>query len=153
VLELGNMGSQAVMATLDEIRPHQIALKSRVILESLRAQMLRQYLCGTETPDSAHIVHKIQIRDKHGEMQCVRALIDCRATSSFMAPRLLKKLGISQEAAHITALGLRGQIMQQAKDSRKPSITVQYIVHIAPVTEPEVLGVLMRAYDLVLGLL
>jgi len=140
------------MATLDEIRPHRIALKSRVILESPRAQMLSQYLCGTETPDSAHIIHEIQIRDKHGEMQRVRALIDCGATSIFMAPRLLKKLGISHEVAHITTLGLGGQIMQHAKDSRKTSITVQYMEHLAPVTEPEVLVVPMRAYDLVLGL-
>jgi len=114
--------------------------------------MLSQYLCGTETPDSAHIIHEIQIRDKHGEMQRVRALIDCGATSVFMAPRLLKRLGISHEAAHTTTLGLGGQIMQHAKDSRKTSKTVQYMEHLAPVTEPEVLVVPMRAYDLVLGL-
>jgi hypothetical protein len=80
-LELGKVGSQALMATLDEIRPHQIVLKSRVILERPRAQMLSQYLCGTEIPGSADIIYNIQIRDKHGEMQHVRALIDCEATS------------------------------------------------------------------------
>jgi hypothetical protein len=114
--------------------------------------MFSQYLCSTETPDSAHIIHEIQIRVKHGEMQCVRALINCGATSIFVAPRLLKILGISHEAAHITTLGLGGQIMQHAKNSRKTSITVQYMEHLAPVTEPEVLVVPMRAYDLVLGL-
>jgi len=116
-LGLEKVGPQVLMATLDEIRPHRIALKSRVILESPRAQMLSQYLCGTETPDSAHIIHEIQIRDKHGEMQRVRALIDCGATSVFMAPRLLKRLGISHEAAHTTTLGLGGQIMLHAKES------------------------------------
>ena len=85
-------------------------------------------------------------------MQRVQALIDCGATSVFMAPRLLKRLGISHEAAHTTTLGLGGQIMQHAKDSRKTSITVQYMEHLAPVTEPEVLVVPMRAYDLVLRL-
>jgi hypothetical protein len=150
--ELGKVGSQALMATLDEIRPHRIAQKSRVILESPRAHMLSQYLCGTETPDSAHIIHEIQIRDKDIKMHRVRALIHCGATSIFMAPRLLKKLGISHEAAHITALGLGGQIMQHAKDSRKTSITVQYMEHLAPVTEPEVLVVPMGAYVIVPGL-
>jgi hypothetical protein len=52
--------------------------------------MFSQYLCGTETPDSAHIIHEVQIRDRHGEMQRVRALIDCGATSIFMSPRLLR---------------------------------------------------------------
>jgi hypothetical protein len=75
------------MATLDEIRPHRIALKSRVILESPRAQMLSQYLGSTETPDSAVIIDEIQTRDKHGQMQRIRALIDCGATSIFVTPR------------------------------------------------------------------
>ena len=92
-LELGKVGSQALMATLDEKRPHRIALKSRVTLESPRAKMLSQYLCGTETPDSTYIIHEIQIRDKQGDMQPVRALIDCGATSIFMASRLLKNSG------------------------------------------------------------
>jgi hypothetical protein len=151
-LELGQVGSQALMAKLDEIRPHRIALYLRVILESPRAQMLSQYLCGTETPDSAHIIHEIQIRDIDGEMQRVRALIECGATSIFLGPRSLKKLGISHEAAHITTLGLGGQIMQHAKDIRKTSITVEYMEHLAPVAEPEVLVVPMRAYNQVLGL-
>jgi len=151
-LELGKVGSQALMAPFDEIQPHQIVPKSSLILESPRAQMLSQYLCGTETPDSAHITHEIQTRDKHREMQRIRALIDCGATSIFISARLLKRLGITHEAAHITTLDLGGQIMQHAKDSRKTPITVQYMKHPAPVTEPEVLVVPMRAYDLILGL-
>jgi len=115
--------------------------------------MLSQYLCGTETPDSAHIIHGIQTRDKHGKMQLVRALIDCRAPSVLLAPRLLKRLGISREAAHTTTLGLGGQIMQHAKVSRKMSITIQYMENLPPVPEPEVLVMPMRAYDRVLKLL
>jgi hypothetical protein len=114
--------------------------------------MLSQYLCGTEIPDSAHIVHKVHIRDRNGEMQPLRALIDCGATSIFMAPRLLKRLGISHEAAHITTLGLNGGVMQHAKDSRKTRITVQYMDYLAPVDESDVLVLPMRVYDLLLGL-
>ena len=72
--------------------------------------MLGQYLCGTDTPDLAHIIHEVLIRDRIGEMQRVRALIDCGATSIFMAPRLLKQLGISHEAAHIITLSLDGGV-------------------------------------------
>ena len=91
-MELGmeKLGAQALMATLDEVQPHRISLKSRVVLESPSARVLSQYLCGTEIPDSAHIVHEVQIRHRNGEMQRVRALIDCGATSIFMAPTLLK---------------------------------------------------------------
>jgi hypothetical protein len=125
-MELGmeKLGMQALMATLDEVQPHRISLKSRVVLESPRARMLSQYLCGSGIPDSAHIVHEVQIRDRNGEMQRVQALIDCGATSICMAPRLMKRLGISHEAAHITTLGLIGRVIQQAKDSRKMRITV-----------------------------
>jgi len=76
------------MATLDEIQPHWIALKLRVNLEE-RAQMSSQYLYGTERSDSTHIIHELRVRDIHGNMNRVRALIDCGATSIFMMPRLL----------------------------------------------------------------
>jgi hypothetical protein len=69
-----------------------------------------------------------------------------------MAPRLLKQLGISHEAAHITTLGLNGGVMQHAKDSQKTPITVQYVDYCIPVEESDVLVMPMRAYDLVLGL-
>jgi len=153
-MELGmeKLGAQALRATLDEVQPHRISLKSRVILESPRARMLRQYLCGTETLDSAHIIHVVQIRDRNGEIQRVRALIDCGATSIFMAPRLLKQLGISHEVAHITTLSIDGGVMQHAKDSRKMRITIQYLDYLAPVNESDVLVVPMREYHLVLRL-
>jgi hypothetical protein len=85
-------------------------------------------------------------------MQRVRALIDCTATSIFIAPRLLKHLGISREAAHITALGLNGAVMQHAKDSGETQIVVQYVNYLAPVDESDVLVVPMGVHDLVLGL-
>jgi len=88
--ELGmeKLAAQASIATLDEIKPHQVALKSRVILESPSAVRSRQYLYGTTRPDTAHIGHEMEVRDAHGEMQRVGALINCSSTSIFMAPRL-----------------------------------------------------------------
>jgi len=62
-MELGMQaaGTRALMATLEVIQPHRIALKPRVILESPSAHMFSQYLCGTETPDSAHIIHEVMV--------------------------------------------------------------------------------------------
>jgi len=151
-LGMEKLGAQALMATLNEVQPHRISLKSRVVLESPRARMLSQYLCGTETPHSAHIIHEVQIRDRNGEMQHVQALIDCGPGRILMAPRLLKRLGISHESAHITTLSLDGGVMQHAKDSRKTRITIQYLDYLAPVNESDMLVVPMRAYDLALGL-
>jgi hypothetical protein len=70
-----------------------------------------------------------------------------------MAPMILKRLGMSHKAAHITTLGLNERMMQHAKDSKKMQITVQYLNYLAPLDESDVLVVPMRAYDLVLGLL
>jgi len=108
---------QTLMATMDSIQPHRIALKSRVLLESPKALMSRQYLCGTSRPDTSHIIHKVFIRDGNGEMQCVRALIDCGATRIFMSPRLRKRLRLAHEPAYVTTLGLNGQVMAHASDS------------------------------------
>jgi hypothetical protein len=46
-------------------------------------------------------VHELYVRDVRGERQCIRALIDCGATSLFMAPRLLRRLGLPSEPTHI----------------------------------------------------
>jgi len=151
-MELGmeKLGAQALMATLDDVQPHRIPPKSRVVLESPRARIVSQYLCSTEIPDSARVVHEVQIQDRNGDMQRVRDLIACSATSFFMAPRLLTRLGISHEAAHITTLSLNTGVMQHAKDSRKTPITVQYLKSLTPVDESDVLVVPILAYDLVL---
>jgi hypothetical protein len=62
--------------------------------------MLSQYLCRTETPDSAHIGQEVQIPDRNGVMQRIRAIIDCGATTIVMTPRLLKRLGTSGGTHH-----------------------------------------------------
>jgi hypothetical protein len=149
---LERLAMQTLMAMMDSIQPHRIALKSRVLLESPKALMSSQYLCGTPRPDMSHIIHKVCIRDGNGEMQRVRALIDCGATSISMSPRLRKRLGLADEPAYVMTLGLNGQVMAHASDSRKTAFTVQYMEHLSPVQEAEVLVVPMRAYDLVLGL-
>jgi hypothetical protein len=114
--------------------------------------MFSQYLCGTETTDSANIIHEVQIRVRHGEMQQVRALIDCGATSIFMSPRLLWRLRLRHQTAHTTTLGLNGHVIEHANDSGKTTISVQYLKHLAPVDESEVLAVPIKAYEMVIGL-
>jgi len=151
-LGLERIGMRSLMATLDEIQPQWIAKNLRVILEPPPAPMSSQYLCGPRKPDTSHTVHELYVRDVHGDRQCIRALIDCGATSIFMAPRLLRRLGLPSEPAHITTLGLDSRVMMSVKDSRKTTILCQYIEHSAPVDEPDVLVVPMVAYDLVLGL-
>jgi hypothetical protein len=140
------------MATMDSKQPHPIALKSRVLLESPKALMSSQYICGTFRPDTSHSIHDVSISDGNGEMQRVRALIDCGATSIFMSPRLRKQLGPADEPAYVTTIGLNGQVTAHASKSRKTAFTVPYMEHLSPDQEAEVLVVPMQAYDLVLGL-
>jgi len=118
-------GTWALMETLEAIQPYRIAPKLRVILESPRAHMFSQCLSGTETPDSAQIIHEVKIRDRHGDMKRVRPLIDCGATSLFMAPRLLRKHALQHEAAHTTTPGLNRQVLDHARESRKMTIVAQ----------------------------
>jgi len=151
-LGLQSLGTRALMATLKEIQPHRISLRPRVVSESPKALTSSQYLFGTARPDSSHIVQEVQIRDQHGQLQRIRALIDCGATSIFISPQLLNRLGLPHDTAHITTHGFDGQVIAHARESRKTVMTVQYMDHLAPVHEPEVLVVPMRAYDLVLGL-
>jgi len=138
---------QTLMATMDSIQPHQIALQSRVLMESPKANLSSQYLCGTSRPDTSHIIHEVYISDGSGEMQRVRALIDSGTTSIFMTPRLRKQLALADEPAYVTTLGLNGHVMAHASESRKTTFTVQYMEHLSPVQESEVLVVPMRAYD------
>jgi hypothetical protein len=145
-------GRPAMMATLEEIQPHRIPLKLRVILESPSAHMVSQYLCCTDTPDSAHIIHEHMIQVRQREMPCVRALIDCTAASIFLAPRLLRKHGLPHEAAHRLTLSPNERVIRHPRDSRKPSISASYFHHLAQFDEPAVIVVPIKAYDIVLGL-
>lgn len=52
--------------------------------------MMTQYLYGTETQDSTHTVHKVQMRARHVSMQHVHAINYCGTTSIIMTPRLIK---------------------------------------------------------------
>ena len=82
----------------------------------------------------------------------MRARIDSGEPSIFMAPRLRKRLGLADKPACVTTLGLNGQVMANASDSRKKPVTLQYMEHLSLVQVSEVLVVPMRAYDSVLGL-
>ena len=143
---------QTLMATMDSIQPHRIGFKSRVLLERPNAHMLSQYLCGTSRLDTSHIIHEVFIRDGNGAMQHVRALIDCSATSIFKELRLRNQRGQADQPAYVMTLGRNGQAMAHASDSRITAFTFQYIEHLSPVQESEVLVVPMQAYNMVLGL-
>jgi len=64
---------RVLMATLAKVQRHRISLRPHDVLQSPWSHMFSQYLCGTETPDSAHTIHEVQIQDRHGEMEHVRA--------------------------------------------------------------------------------
>jgi hypothetical protein len=159
------MVSRALLATIDEVEMHRIALKSRVRLEAPRHllpghRLSSQYLCGSSQPDTCHVVHEVSVQDTQGNWIRVKALIDCGATSIFASPWLVARLGLETEHAHITTYGLDGGVLAHARDSRKTRLAVKYFAQ-APVDEPEarnsvdepeVLIVPMTAYDLVLGL-
>jgi len=143
---------QTLMETMDSIQLHRIASNSRVLMETPRAHMSSQYLCGTSRPDTSYIIHEVAISDRSGEMQHVRARMDCGATSIFMTPRLRKRLVPADKPAYVTLSGLNGRLMVHASESQKTMFTVQYMEHLSPVQESDVLVVPMQAYDLVLGL-
>jgi len=54
---------QTLMATMDSIQPHRIALKSRVLLESPKALTSSQYLCAMSRPDTSDNIHMEFIRE------------------------------------------------------------------------------------------
>jgi len=100
--------------------------------------------------DSAHTIHETDIPDTHCKAQCVCALITCGSRTIFLTPRLLKKLRVSQGEVLITSLGMGGQIINHLRDGWRTSIVIRYMKHLARVTEPDVLLVLMQALNLVL---
>jgi hypothetical protein len=142
-LGLERLAMQTLMATMDSIQPHRIALKSRVLFQRPKPLVSSQYLCGTSRPDMSHIIHEVFIRDGSGEMQRVQSVIDCGVTNIFMAPRLRKRLGLADEPAYVKTLGLNGQVMAHTNESRKMAFTVQCMEHLSPVHESEVLVVPM----------
>ena len=91
-------------------------------------------------------------RISNGEMQHLRVLIKCGASSIFMTPRLLKWLRRSHQAANITILAMTRGVIPPALDSRKTRITVQCMDYLALVCRSDVLVVPIRAFDWVLCL-
>jgi hypothetical protein len=62
------------------------------------------------------------------------------------------RLALADETAYVTTSDLNGQVMAHASESRRTALTVQYVDHLSPVQQSEMLVVAMRAYNLVLGL-
>ena len=67
-LGLDRLAMQTLMAKMDRIQPHWIALKSTVLLESAKARMSSQQRCGMSRPDTSHIIHEDSIRYGNVEM-------------------------------------------------------------------------------------
>jgi len=143
---------QTLIVTMDGIQPHPITLKSRVVLESPKDVMSSVYLCGASRLDTSNIIHEVLIRDGSGEMQRVRDIINCGTMSISVALRLRGWLGLVYEPAFVTTLGLNGPVMAPANECPKRAFTVQYIAHLSPLEETEVVFVPMWAYDLGLWL-
>jgi len=140
----------------DKFFSHRMRLKPRIALEvsSSNADLSSQYLCGTAKPDSQHVVCEILVMDARGRWKTVRALIDCGATSVFVSPRLVERLGIEDQMkpAFTTTRGIDGKILVDARDSQKVDLNVQYLSYLAPTMEKDCLIVPMQAYDVVLGI-
>jgi hypothetical protein len=153
-LGLERLSMRSLFASLDE-KPFtsRITLQPNIVLEK-SLQMSSQYLCGTARPSTSHVVHEVMVMDREGRKRAVKALIDCGASSFFISPKLVRYLGLREQTspAYITTRGLDGKILARARDSRKLSLKMQYLPHLATVEEPEVLVVDMSAYDLVLGI-
>jgi len=85
-------------------------------------------------------------------MQRVRDLIDCGEMTVFMASRLQKRPGLVDEHVNFTTLGPIGQVMADISESCKMPLIFQYLDHLAPSQETDVLVMPMWGYDLVLVL-
>jgi len=88
------LATHALMATLDEVQPHQMSLESSVVLESPRARMLSQYLYGTETQDSANIGHEVLYRTEVARCNAYRLL------STASQPASLWHRGFSSDSGY-----------------------------------------------------
>jgi hypothetical protein len=122
-----------------------------VVLQAPKAYLSSQYLCATDSRRHEHIVLEVMVIDSRGHLRQVRALVDCGATSIFVSPRLVEKLGLSTKKANITTLGINGQVLEKSDDSRMVELSVQYMPHRVSIVESDVLVVPIQAYDMVLG--
>src|SRR6188768_2497151 len=129
----------------------KIRIEPRVVWQLPKAHLSSQYLCGTDHKRSEHITLEINLKDSRGRWKTVRVLIDCGATSIFVSPRLVERLGLQTEPAKITTFSINGQVLANREDSRKVELTARYMPHRSPVTETDVLVVPIQAYDMVLG--
>jgi len=145
---------QARMATLDEVQPHWIWQKSRVVIVSPRARLWSQFLCGTKIPDFAHIGCEVQMWDNNNKRQ----LYGLWSTAA--QPPSLWQLSNSSDSEyymrghkHITTIGLNWGVMEYERDSwKKMRIMVKSLDYLALVGKSVVLVMRMWVYDQVLDL-
>jgi hypothetical protein len=71
-----------------------------------KVHLLSQLLWTIEVHLQCLIVHMRNNQAIHGEKKCIWALINCSATSLFMAPRLFRWLGLPSEPAYIATFGV-----------------------------------------------
>ena len=91
------MRMRSLIATLDKIQPHQITMKSRVILEPPPALMSSQHLCAPTKPDTSHIVHELYVsRPTKGEST---------QSDSCRSRRYMHRHGAHAASATWTAIG------------------------------------------------
>jgi len=99
----------------------------------------------------AHIVHEHYVWNVHNQWKCIRALINCGATSVFMGPRLLQQIELLSELAHITIVCIYTQTMMSVKDSWKMTIWCQNLNTLKLVKQHHGFFVSMAAYIQILG--
>jgi hypothetical protein len=114
--------------------------------------MSRYYICSTERPDSAHIIHEFLVQNIHGNIQRVKALIDFGATIIFISLSLLRKLKLPHKPAFTSTQCLNGLVMMSARESQNACVSVHSFEHHKPVDESEVEVVQMTSHAPVLGL-
>jgi hypothetical protein len=85
-------------------------------------------------------------------MQLVKALIDWSVTNLLISPTVLRNLELPNEPAFTSTQGLNRQLMMSAMESRKASLLVHDFEHLKVVDESEVLVIIMKLDDPVLGL-
>jgi hypothetical protein len=145
--------SRAYIAGVDtkKFQPYGAKQKPTVVLQAPRAYLSSQYLCAADSRKQEHIVLEVIVTDSRGHLRSIRALVDCGATSIFVSPRLVERLGLSTRKANKTTLGINGQVLMHSDAAHATELTVQYMSHRAPIVESDVLVVPIQAYDMVLG--
>lgn len=86
---------------------------------------------------------------KTTEHSCICRL---RGNKHIPEPKASHKFRLETKPANTTTYGINGQILVNCSDSHKTEFTAQYIPHWTLIKETETLIVLLKTYDMVLGI-